>query len=390
MTKLYNYGKQLLDDDDIQAVVSVLRSDFLTQGPLVLDFENALCKRFGSRYALAVCNGTAALHLAGVSLEWKPGDIILTVPITFLASANCILYSGATPDFVDIHPETYTIDTQKLEQKITDYATNGQKIKAVVAVDFAGNPCDWEQLRFLAHQYDFQLIDDAAHAIGAEHHEQNIGSSSYADITMFSFHPVKHITTGEGGALLTNKKELYDKIKLLRSHGMTKEKKHLERNDGPWYYEMHEVGFNYRITDFQCALGLSQLAKLEEFIKKRRTIAEYYNGVFGKDSRFIIPASSPNSTHSYHLYPLQIDFKSFGVNKKTFFEKMRQHGINLQVHYIPVHLQPFYKKQFGFREGDFPVAEEFYHRTVSLPIYPGLEESDLQYISNTTIKALSV
>ncbi|MHC4215477.1 MAG: UDP-4-amino-4,6-dideoxy-N-acetyl-beta-L-altrosamine transaminase, partial [Planctomycetota bacterium] len=357
-----SYGRQSVDNSDIQCVVEVLNSDWLTQGPNVVDFEGALCQKFGSQYASVLSSGTAALHLAGLALGWKTGDIVLTTPITFLASANCILYAGATPDFVDIGRCSYTIDIEKLETKLKEYDTRGQKVKAVVAVDYAGRPCDWYSLRQLADKYEFQLVDDACHAIGAMYKNSPIGSSRYADVTVFSFHPVKHITTGEGGAVLTDSMQLDKKIKMLRMHGITKDEKLLESNDGPWYYEMHELGFNYRITDIQCALGLSQLKKLDQFIERRRQIAAYYDDCFAKDDRFIVPAKICESEHAYHLYPLQINFDDASVAKDVFFQQMRQRNIFCQVHYIPVHLQPYYRTNFGFAEGDFPVSEEFYKR----------------------------
>lgn len=375
------YGKQFVDDSDIRSVVDVLSSDWLTQGPNVCDFERALCQKFESECATVLSSGTASLHLVGLALGWKAGDVVLTTPITFLASANCILYAGAKPDFVDIDACSYTIDVEKLETKLKQYDACGNRVKAVVAVDYAGQPCRWESLRRLADKYEFQLVDDGCHAIGAKYKTVPIGSSKYADATVFSFHPVKHITTGEGGAVLTDNRELDEKIKMLRMHGITKDKSLLEKNDGPWYYEMHELGFNYRITDIQCALGLSQLKKLDRFIKRRRQIAEYYDGVFGEDERFIIPQTTPEAEHAYHLYPLQIKFDDISVVKDVFFQHLRKRKIFCQVHYIPVHLQPYYRRRFGFKEGDFPVSEEFYKREVSIPIYPALEDDQLEYVS---------
>lgn len=380
MTKFYSYGKQTIEQNDIDAVVEVLKSDWLTQGPYVKKFENALAAKFGAEYVSAVSNGTAGLHLIGLALGWRNGDIVITTPITFLASANCILYCGATPDFVDIDSVSYTMDVNKLEQKLKDYQVIGKKVKAVVAVDYAGLPCDWKKLKILAEKYSFQLVNDNCHALGAEI-DGDIGyASKYADIVNMSFHPVKHVTTGEGGAVLTNNGELDEKIKTLRSHGMTKNEKYLEKNEGPWYYEMHELGFNYRITDFQCALGVSQLKKLDYFITKRNEIADFYNQQFLNDDRFIIPAVHKNLKHAYHLYPLQIKFENLKIAKKEYFEKMKKNNIGLQVHYIPVHLQPYYKKNFGFKESDFPVAESFYKREISIPIYPTLQNEDLKYI----------
>lgn len=389
MKKNYSYGKQTISEDDIQAVVEILKSDWLTQGPTIKKFEDELCKKFGSKYASAVSNGTAGLHLIALGLKWKKDDIIITSPITFLASANCAIYAGAQIDFADIDSSSYTIDINKLEEKIKFYLSQNKKVKAVVAVDYAGHPCDWEALKSLKEKYDFQLINDFCHALGAEYKNDFQYAVKYADAVNLSFHPVKHITTGEGGAVLTNDEELDKRIKTLRTHGMTKDESQLEKNDGPWYYEMHEVGFNYRITDFQCALGISQLKKLDSFVEKRRNIAKYYDDFFYSDDRIIIPKVSEKVKHAYHLYPLQIKFDELKISKKDFFLKMKENNIHLQVHYIPVHLQPFYRKTFGFKEGDFPEAEKFYERELSIPIYPSLEEEDLIYISNTLKKVLN-
>ncbi len=379
--KFYSYGKQTIEQDDIDAVVEVLKSDWLTQGPKVKEFEDALSNKFNSKYASAVANGTAGLHLIGLALGWQKNDIIITSPITFLASANCILYNNATPDFVDIDKNYYTIDVNKLEEKIKSYRDQGKNIKAVVAVDYAGLPCDWKSLRTLADKYEFQLVNDNCHALGAIYENDFGYASKYADAVNLSFHPVKHITSGEGGAVLTNNIELDEKIKILRTHGITKNEKYLEKNDGPWYYEMHQLGYNYRITDFQSALGISQLNKLNEFVTKRREIAKHYDNVFSNEEKFIIPEVNDNVEHAYHLYPLQIKFEELEINRKEYFKKLKERNILLQVHYIPVHLQPFYRKNFKFKEGDFAVAEKFYQREVSIPIYPLLEDKDLEYIA---------
>ncbi len=388
MNKIYSYGKQYIENDDIQAVTNVLKSDWLTQGPTIDCFEKALCNKSGSIYATAVVNGTAALHLAGLALGWIKGDVVLTTPITFLATANCILYACALPDFVDIDEITYTIDINKLEDKIKHYQKKGKKIKAVIGVDYAGHPCDWEELRFLADKYEFQLVDDACHAIGAKYKNHSDYASKYADVAILSFHPVKHITTGEGGAILTNNKEFDKKVKTLRTHGMTKDEHYLEKNDGPWYYEMHELGFNYRITDIQCALGISQLKKLDRFIENRQQIAGYYDNAFENDERFIVPQPSEHIYHAYHLYPLQIRFDMISTTKKKLYQELSTKNIFCQVHYIPIHLQPYYREKYGFQMGDFPIAEKFYAQEMSIPIYPQLEKDDLEYIY-TAIRELN-
>lgn len=260
----------------------------------------------------------------------------------------------------------------------------------MVAVDYAGHPCDWKSLRTLADKYKFQLVNDNCHALGALYNN-NIGYAvEYADMVNLSFHPVKHITTGEGGAVLTNNSELNEKVKILRTHGMTKDENYLERNDGPWYYEMHLLGFNYRITDFQCALGISQLKKLDYFLEERRKIAFYYDQLFSDDERFMIPKVKENVKHAYHLYPLQVKFNEINTTKTELFLKLKTNNIFCQVHYIPVHLQPYYKKNYGFKTGDYPVSEMFYQNEISLPIYPSLEKEDVEYIVNTIKDIISI
>jgi UDP-4-amino-4,6-dideoxy-N-acetyl-beta-L-altrosamine transaminase len=378
---MISYGKQTISESDLKAVADALTSDFLTQGPKSKTFEQDLCHKFGANYCSVLANGTGGLHLIALALGWGKGDIIITTPITFLASANCAIYAGATPDFCDIDSVSYTIDLNKLEEKIKQYKTSGKKIKAVVAVDFAGHPCNWEELRIMANEYDFQLVNDFCHALGAEYKGDLTYASKYADAVNLSFHPVKHITTGEGGAVLTNDPAIDQKIKSLRTHGMIREEQLLEEpTHGPWYYEMQEVGFNYRITDFQCALGISQLKKLDEFLVLRRAIAQLYDDAFHHDERFIIPFVHPDTKHAYHLYPLQILFDKTGFSKKDFFNDFRQKGIFFQVHYIPVHLQPYYRKNYGFKNGDFPVSEQFYSREVSIPIYPLLKIEEAKYV----------
>lgn len=384
-SKIYSYGKQTIDQNDIDAVIDALKSDWMTQGPTIQKFENALNEKFGSKHATVVANGTAGLHLIALGLGWKKDDIIITTPITFLASANCAVYTGAKVDFADINPLSYTIDPDKLEEKIKSYVAQNKKIKAVVAVDYAGHPCDWDSLKSLKVKYDLQLVNDFCHALGAEYKNDVAYAAKYADAVNLSFHPVKHITTGEGGAVLTNNDALDKKIKTLRTHGMTKDESILEKNDGPWYYEMHEPGFNYRITDLQCALGITQLSKLDSFLKRRRQIAAFYDNAFARIDELIFPHVSEYSKHAYHLYPLQIKFDRLKISKKEFFEKMKEKNIFLQVHYVPVHLQPFYKKNFGFKTGDFPTAEKFYESEFSIPMYPALLDEDLDYISQTTI-----
>ena len=380
--KMISYGKQTMDQDDIDSVVDVLKGDWLTQGPAVEIFESDLKNYFGANHACAVTNGTAALHLVALTLGWCPNDIVITSPITFLATANCIVYAGATPDFVDIDPVTYTIDPNLVEEKVKIYQSKGKKVKAIIGVDYAGHPCDWKALREIANKYDLQLVNDNCHSLGAKYYGDKQYAVKYADVVTQSYHPVKHITTGEGGAVLTNNAEIDDKVRRLRSHGMTKDTSQLENNHGPWYYEMHEVGYNYRITDFQCALGSCQLKKLDSFIERRCGIAKIYDKSFLNVENLKIPKIYDYAEHAYHIYPLQVNFDRLNLTKSQFFEKMKVSGINLQVHYIPIHLQPFYQNDFGFKKGDFPLSEGFYHNEISLPIYPNLSKNDISLVSS--------
>ncbi len=381
---MISYGKQSIDQADIDSVVEILKGEWLTQGPAVEKFEVGLKNYFGAKHACAVSNGTAALHLAALALNWKPGDIVLTSPITFLATANCIIYAGAIPDLVDIDPVSYTIDPNQVEEKIKSFRSKGKSVKTVIGVDYAGHPCDWKALREIADKYELQLVNDNCHALGASYFDDKQYAVKYADIITQSYHPVKHITTGEGGAILTNDQLLDEKVKQLRTHGMTKNSNQLEKNDGPWYYEMHEVGYNYRITDFQCALGSSQLKKLNRFIQKRCDIAKRYDDAFSNIDSIRIPISHSSVYHAYHLYPSQLEFDKLKIKKSEFFKKMKKSGITLQVHYIPVHLQPFYRKNYRFQKGDYPHSEKFYQNEVSLPIYPDLTiDEQVKVIENT-------
>jgi len=377
---MISYGKQSIDQSDIDCVLEVLKSDWLTQGPAVELFESHLKTYFGSKHACVVSNGTAALHLVGLALGWQKDDIIITTPITFLSTANCILFSGSQPDFADIDHCSYTINPNLVEEKIKYHMSRGKQVKAVIGVDYAGHPCDWKSLRILADEYGFKLINDNCHALGASYFGNIKYAAKYADIVTQSFHPVKNITTGEGGAILTNDFEIDKKVKSLRTHGINKNVKEYSKNEGPWYYEMVELGYNYRITDFQCALGINQLKKLNHFIDKRREIAFKYDESFSDNDNLTIPKSDNNIKHAYHIYPLKINFSSINVSKQDFFNKLLSLGIRLQVHYIPVHLQPYYQTNYNFKSGDFPVAENFYKKEVSLPIFYNLTNDQLSFV----------
>ena len=352
----YGYGHQYIDDDDISAVVDVLKSDFLTCGPKVKEFEQAICHYTGAKYCVAVSNATAGLHIAALASGLQKGEEAITSPNTFLSSANCICFVGARPVFADIDAETGNIDAQEIEKHITS------KTKVLIPVHFAGQSCDMQEISKIAKKYNLMVIEDAAHGIGSDYYDTKVGSCVYSDMTVFSFHPVKTITTGEGGAVTTNSKELYDKLCAFRAHGVHKDGAMLNT----WEYEMRELGFNYRMTDFQAALGLSQLKKLEKFKARRRQIVDFYN------KELMLPhlIEKDFSNACFHLYPILVD------NRRDFYFKAKEKGLNLQVHYIPVHTQPYYK-QFGYNKGDYPKAENYYEHCVSLPLYPSLTDDDL-------------
>jgi perosamine synthetase len=372
--KYIPYGRQKLDRSDINSVVKALRSDWITQGPKILEFEKKICKYTGAKYAVVVSSGTAALHIACLAAGIGEGDEVITSPITFVASANSVLYCGGKPVFADIQEDTINIDPCEVERKIT------KRTRAIIPVDFAGHPVEAEQIQKIARTNGLFVIEDASHALGAEYRNNKVGSCKFSDITTFSFHPVKHITTGEGGAITTNRRDLYEKFVMLRNHGITKDRKKLTNYDGPWSYEQHYLGFNYRITDIQCALGISQLNKLDEFLIKRRKIASIYNKDLASLGKILLPVERPYVKSSWHLYYIRLKNRE---ERKVVFQKLQRAGMGVQVHYIPVHLQPYYRKTFGYKEGDFKLAENYYRQTISIPLYPAMREEEIFYVTKT-------
>lgn len=380
MNKIIPYGRQCIEDDDIEEVVRVLKSDFLTTGPEVSLFEEAFAEKVGAKYAVAVANGTAALHAAVFCLELLPGDEVITTPITFAATSNAVLYAGATPVFVDVDPDTYNIDLNQVEKNITD------KTRAIIPVHLSGQPCNMDAIAAIAEKYNLKVIEDASHALGAYYKDKPIGSLS--DMTTFSLHPVKHITTGEGGVITTNDESLYKKLCLFRSHGITRDITKMLKFDGPWYYEQQALGFNYRLTDFQAALGRSQLKKLERFVERRIEIAKQYDEGFKDFKKIVIPKQLENTKSSWHLYIIKINFDTLGLSKVEVFENLKNAGIICNVHYIPVYKHPYYKEN-GFEKTHCKVAETLYDCMLSIPIYPSMTDEDVDYVINTIKQVLS-
>lgn len=368
------YGRQDISDADIQAVVNVLRSDFLTQGPVVPAFEQAVRTHCGAKYAVAVNSATSALHIACLALGVGPGDIVWTTPITFVASANCALYCGARVEFVDIDPRTFNMSVDCLAARLEKAEKAGCLPKVVIPVHLAGQACDMAGIHALGQRYGFKIIEDASHAIGGKYRGEPIGNCRYSEITVFSFHPVKIITTGEGGMAVTNDANIANRLVRLRSHGITRVQEEMTHvPDGPWYYQQLELGFNYRMTDIQAALGLSQLQRLEEFIAKRRVIAERYDDLFA-DFWLSPPWRDPNAYSAYHLYIAQLNGRNSGVRQKDIFERLRSFGILVNLHYIPIYRHPYFEAM-GYDRTEFPEAEAYYAKAISLPIYPALTEA---------------
>lgn len=363
-----SYGKQTVDESDIQAVVDVLKGDYLTTGPFVKEFEDKVANYVGAKYAVAVSNGTAALHMACFAAGIKDGDEVIVSPMTFAASANAVLYCGGTPVFADIDPVTYNIDPDRIEEKITD------KTKAIIPVDFSGQSVDMDRIKEIADKHDLIIIEDAAHALGSEYKGRKIGSQS--DMVEFSFHPVKPITTAEGGIVTTNDEELYKKMMIFRTHGITREQEVLNENHGPWYYEQQHLGYNYRLTDVQSALGTSQMNKINDFITRRREIVEQYNEAFKDLKEIVTPSEAEFSDSGWHIYVIKVKPELLTTTRKEIFEALQAENIGVNVHYLPVYLHPYYR-DLGYAKGICPNAEELYENMITLPLFPSMSNEDV-------------
>lgn len=381
------YGRQDISQQDIDAVVEVLRSDFLTQGPKVPNFEQSIIDACGVKFAVAVNSATSALHIACLALGLGEGDWLWTTPNTFVASANCGLYCGAKVDFVDIDPRTYNMCAEELEKKLVKAEQQGRLPKVVIPVHFSGQPCDMAAIHALSQKYGFNIIEDASHAIGGKYKGEPIGNCRYSDITVFSFHPVKIVTTAEGGMAVTNDPKLAEQLNLLRSHGITRDESLMTKlADGPWYYQQIELGYNYRMTDMQAALGVSQMQRLDEYVTKRHALAERYNELL-KDLPIILPWQHVDSYSGLHLYVIRLQLDQINKTHLEVFNGMREAGILVNLHYIPVHLQPYYK-EMGFEEGQYPEAEQYYKEAISLPMFPTLSYEQQQQVVESLKKLL--
>ena len=377
--KMIPYGKQDINQDDIDAVTRILQSDYLTQGPAGPAFESAIKEYCNASFAVSVNSATSALHISCLALGVGPDDYVWTSPVTFVASANCALYCGAKIDFADIDKDTYNLSVEALERKLQEAEQAGTLPKVVIPVHLSGQSCDMESIYALSKKYKFKIIEDASHAIGAKYQGEAIGGGQFSDITVFSFHPVKIITTAEGGVAVTNDPVLAESLFLLRSHGVTRDQVLMENvSDGPWYYEQVSLGFNYRMTDLQAALGLSQMQRLDGFVNKRHEIAErYYQLLDGLP--VISPFQSPDSFSSFHLYIIRLKLDEIKLSHKAVFEKLRSRGIGVNLHYIPVHLQPYYQKK-GFKDVSYPIAEKYYEEAISLPLHPSLSAVEVEKV----------
>lgn len=383
------YGRQDIAKADIDAVVEVLQSDFLTQGPMAPRFEQGVASHVGAVHALAVNSATSALHIACLALGLGEGDRLWTSPVTFVASANCGLYCGAQVDFVDIDPRTYNLCPKALERKLQVAEREGKLPKVLVAIHLCGQSCDMQAISVLAKRYGFRIIEDASHAIGGKYQGQFIGSCRYSDITVFSFHPVKIITTAEGGMALTNSHELAGKMELLRSHGITRDPAQMtQAADGPWYYQQIDLGFNYRMTELQAALGLSQLQRLDQFVARRHELATRYERLLAA-LPVITPWQHPDSYSGLHLYVVRLKLEQIGKSHREVFESLRKQGIGVNLHYIPVHTQPYYQRM-GFKQGDFPEAERYYAQAISLPMFQSMTDAQQDEVVAALQRALQV
>ena len=385
--KTIPYGHQSVSEADIAAVLEVLKSEWLTQGPAVDRFERAVADACGTRYAVAVNSGTSALHIALLALGLKSGEISWTSPNTFVASANCALYCGGRVDFVDIDPRTYNMSVACLEKKLRKAEPPRGLPRVVIPVHFAGQPCEMARIAELSREYGFAVIEDASHAIGGSYLGKGIGSCEFSEMTVFSFHPVKIITAGEGGMVLTNRQDLFERLVLFRSHGITRDPgAMLGESHGPWYYQQVELGFNYRMTDIHAALGASQLLRLREFVERRRLLVQRYNSAF-LELPVTLPWQHPDGSSAYHLYVLRLKTDELKISRRQAFDELRAAGIGVNVHYIPVNTQPYYRR-LGFLPGDFPEAEKYYNEAITLPLYAGLTEADQDYVIDTVRKTL--
>jgi len=378
---MIHYGRQWIDEEDIQRVVEVLRSDWLTTGPWVERFEQEVAHFVGAKHAVAVSSGTAALHCAMYAAGIGPGDEVILPAMTFVATANTVVFQGGTPVFVDVDPDTLLMDPKDVNLKISP------RTKAIIAVDYAGQPCDYDVLRSMGNRYGLILIADACHALGAEYKKRKVGA--LADLTTFSFHPVKHITSGEGGMVVTDNPELAEGMRRFRNHGIITD--HRQRTEkGTWYYEMTDLGYNYRLTDFQCALGSSQLRKLPDWMARRQAIAKIYDDAFANLSVVNPLAVSDRVSHAYHLYVIQLDLEGLGKDRAAIFSELHRGGVGVNVHYNPVHLHPFYRHRFNTKAGMCPVAERAYERILSLPIFPRMNDDDVHRVITALRKTLEI
>lgn len=382
---LLPYGRQTVEEEDIAAVVNVLRSDWLTTGPDIEEFERAVAERVDAKYGVAFSSGTAALHGAVFAAGLGAGDEALTTPLTFAATANCLLYQGATPVFADVQSDTLTIDPNEIVKRLTP------RTKAILPVDYAGHPADLEAVREIAGKHSLVVIEDGAHALGAAYRGKKVGS--LADMTMFSFHPVKHITTGEGGMITTNDANYYERLKLFRSHGINSDARKRQET-GSWFYEMVALGYNYRLTDIGCVLGLSQLKRLDGNLARRREIAAHYTSVFSELDGVVTPAVRAGAEPAWHLYPIRVDnspkngLRRLSADRAEIFRALRAENIGVNVHYIPVHLHPYYRKRFGYRGGEYPIAEEAYEGLISLPMFHGMTDEDVRDVVTAVEKVI--